>query len=202
MQKIKSKMKHIILASTSVRRKELLDRVSIPYYTIEPMFEEKIPADFENNISNHFACEKVRSVLHAINENYKDVNFVLGADTLIICDDTIIGKPKNKEEAIRFIKTISGRTHLVETSIALYNKSTEKITSRTTVNQVSVLPLSEDDINWYINKNEWTDAAGAYKIQGAFQRFIHKIEGTQSSIMGLPLSEICDILIEQGYDFS
>ncbi len=195
-------MKPIILTSTSPRRKELLDVIGLPYYIIEPQFEEVINEDAQKKISAHFAEQKVYSVLTSLQGKHLDANLVLGADTVILCQNSILGKPSNIDEARAYLKKISGITHEVETSFAIYNRKTQEMISKTSTNIVHVQTLRNVDIEWYLAKNEWQDAAGAYKIQGAFQRYINKIEGTQSSVMGLPLSEFCDIVATQGYDFS
>ncbi len=195
-------MKPIILVSTSPRRKELLDSIRIPYYCIEPLYEEDITSTKQKNICEYFARQKLNSVLQSIKLAYDDAEFVLSADTLIIHNKKILGKPKSIEQARSFLESLSGKTHRVHTSLAVYNRKTNTLISKTTTNKVKITSLKKDDIDWYLSTNEWVDAAGAYKIQGSFQRFVPSIEGTQASIMGLPLSTLCAILQSQGYDFS
>ncbi len=195
-------MNPIILTSTSPRRKELLSLIGIPYYIIKPTFEEVITKSAGKNISAYFAEQKVLSILPEIKDQHLDAYIVLGADTVILHNNTVLGKPQNKDDAKKYLKQLSNDKHIVETSMAIYNRNTSKMTIIPTENIVKVRKLSNDDIEWYLDKNEWIDAAGAYKIQGSFQRFISHIEGTQSSIMGLPLFELCDTLITQGYVFT
>ncbi len=193
----------IILASTSPRRKELLTTLGISYYEVAPPFDEESatpPCNY--SISEYFAKEKALSVVPLINNKYIDATIILGSDTIIRLDDTILGKPPSKIEAQRYLELLSGKTHIVETSIACYNRNTKTMKTSRTENFVTVKKLSSKNIDWYMSKNEWIDAAGAYKIQGNFQRFISSIKGTQSSVMGLPLFELCDILDSYGFDFS
>ncbi len=195
-------MKPIILASTSPRRKDLLERIGVPCCIYAPKYEEVIPKEYTENISEHFACQKLLSTLPNIKSLCPEASFVISADTVIVYKTSILGKPKDIYEARKFLDMISGNLHEVHTSIAVYNRETDNIIAKSTKNIVDVHPLTSKHIDWYLSKNEWIDAAGAYKIQGAFQRFIRNIEGTQSSVMGLPLFETCDILESQGYEFS
>ncbi len=196
-------MEPIILASTSPRRKELLELLGIPLYTIPPTFdEENSPIPKNCSVSEYFAREKLFSVLPLLEGKYTDAQIVVGVDTIIIHNKNIMGKPKSEAEAKDFLRRLSNDTHIVETSIACLNRKTNEIKTAINKNYVHVSLLSERDIDWYISKKEYIDAAGGYKIQGNFQRFISNIEGTQSSVMGLPLFDFCCILESYKYDFT
>ncbi len=196
-------LKSIILASTSPRRQELLHTMGIPLHCISPTFEESIEAvPKTERACEYFAKEKVLSVLSLVKNEYVDADLIVGFDTLIIANNDYLGKPSTIEEAQSFLIKLSNTSHIVETGIACYNRKTNQTITKISKNIVHVKALSLEEIHWYLNKNEWQDAAGAYKIQGNFQRFVSHIEGTQSSVMGLPLFDFCSILTEQGYEFS
>ncbi len=192
-------MEPIILASSSPRRQEILKKLNIPFTVYPSNFEEKIPDDMElEKVPEFFASQKVGTIAKIVSVE-KDSCWILGADTMVIFHNKAYGKPKNLEEAKKTLQTLQGKTHKVITSIALFNGNIQELTTRTSVNKVTFKEMSEEEINWYLNTYEWHDAAGAYKIQGLSSRFIKKIEGTESSIIGLPIFELYDILTEQNY---
>ncbi len=195
-------MNKILLASTSPRRSEILTNLNIPFTTISPMFEEIIPPNRETiDIPEYFAREKALSVLPIIQQEHKN-NIILGVDTMVVCDNIIYGKPKNIEEARNTLTMISGKKHTIISGIAAYNQLTKKMISKTSINSIKIAKLTEDDIQWYLSKNEWIDAAGSYKIQGLFQRYIIELNGSFSSVMGLPIFELYDILKMHGWVFT
>jgi len=110
-------------------------------------------------------------------------------------------RAQNEKEAFSFLKTFSGKTHSVYSGIAVYNRETQQLLSRTCLSRVSFAPLSDEEIRRYLTRGEWRDAAGAYKIQGGAQCFICRIEGSYSSIVGLPIFEFYEILKEHKYRF-
>ena len=192
-------MKTIILASTSPRRSEILTNLEIPFITITPPFDEVTPQKMSTiDIPEYFATQKALSVLELIPAQYKD-SIIIGVDTIVVCNDIIYGKPKNKKEAKQTLEALSGKEHTIISGIAAYNQKTQKMISKTSINTICVATLSETDIDWYLSKNEWTDAAGSYKIQGLFQRYIISLNGSFSSVKGLPIFEFYDILKKHGY---
>ncbi len=194
-------MKKIVLASSSPRRIETLQKLHIPFSQINPPFDEVIPKNMSHsNIPEYFAQKKALSVVSLIED--KEETLVLGLDTIVVHNNILYGKPKNIAEARNTLKNLSNTHHSVITGIAIYNTKTKKIISKTSVSQIKVKKLTETDINWYLSKNEWQDAAGAYKIQGFFQRYVFSLEGSFSSILGLPIFEFYDIMSSHGYEFS
>ncbi len=195
-------MEEIILASTSPRRSEILEKLGIPFTTIAPPFEEIIPSNMHiNDIPEHFAREKALSVVPLLHENNKN-KIILGVDTIVICEGIAYGKPNSIEEAKNTLSHLSGKEHTIISGIAAYNQLTQKMISTASINTINVTMLHENDIDWYISKNEWMDAAGSYKIQGLFQRYIRALNGSFSSVMGLPIFEFYDILNTHGYVFT
>lgn len=202
-------MEKIILASVSPRRKQILKSLGIPFYAFAPPFDEVLPEGTAlENAAEYCAVQKAQKTAHALQalsasrkKRYEDARFIAAADTLIVHEGTIFGKPQNEKEAFSFLKTFSGKTHSVYSGIAVYSRETERTLSRTCISRVSFAPLFDHEIRHYLTRGEWRDAAGAYKIQGGAQCFICRIEGSYSSIVGLPIFEFYEILKKSGYRF-
>lgn len=192
-------MEPIILASSSPRRQEILKMLGIPFQVIMPNVNEAMANRLApNNTTELLAREKIIDVLHTLPSNQK-IPWVLSADTIVTKNSKIYGKPKNQEEAERFIKEFQGSTHTVITSVALYNGKTRTTTTKTVETKVTFAPMTNEEIKWYIDTGEWHGAAGGYRIQSLASLFISKIEGSQSCVTGLPIYELYDMLKEQGY---
>ena len=192
-------MDPIVLASSSPRRQEILKFLNVPFKVIIPEIDETIPEDIKpEDASEYIASKKVEAVARKIPQD-QTVPWILGADTTIILDGKIYGKPKSREEAEQFLKTFSGRTHDVITSIALFNGVLNYLETKTNRSSVTFKKLSKEEIEWYLNSGEWYGVAGGYRIQGKAQFFIKSIKGSYSSIVGLPISELYDIMRLQNY---
>jgi septum formation protein len=124
--------------------------------------------------------------------------WVCGADTLIALDGKIYGKPLGREDAGHMLRLFQGRSHEVWSAIALYNGRARTMDCRSVLSIVTFAPLAPGEIEWYLNSGEWQDAAGAYKIQGLASCFISSINGSYSSIVGLPIREFYAILRDNG----
>lgn len=193
-------MEPIILASSSPRRQDILKMLGIPFQVIMPNIDEAIAAatvDTEE-MPELLAREKVAEVLHSLPPAHK-IPWILGADTVIAKNGKIYGKPENLEQAEEFLHDFQGSTHTVITALALYNGRTKTTTSKTARTKVTFAPMSDAEIQWYLDTGEWHGAAGGYRIQSLASIFISKIEGSQSCVTGLPISELYAILNEQGY---
>lgn len=192
-------MEPIILASGSPRRQETLKTLGIPFQVIIPDINEDLIEGIElEKLPEYLASKKVEYVSKMLPAK-QEVPWILGADTIMIMDGKVYGKPTDIDEAIMFLKEFSGKTHTVITSIALYNGKLKYLSTRTAQTKVTFAPLSQDEIDWYISTGEWHNVAGGYRIQGFGSYFIKKIEGTSSTVVGLPLFELYDMLKEQGY---
>ncbi len=192
-------MDPIILASASPRRQEILSQLNIPFKVIPSQDEEVYPDDMEHTkIPEHLAVQKVRSIQRTFSKELETF-WILSADTLILYDDKIFGKPSDQNEAEFFLRTLQGKTHNVVTGIALYNGKEKTLISRSSINEVTFAPMSDEEIEWYLNTGDWHGVAGGYRIQGVASCFIKSIKGSTSSIMGLPIFELYDMLKEQGY---
>lgn len=180
----------IILASKSPRRREILENTKVRFSVKESQIDEVIKADESpKETVMRLAYEKALDVAN----NNKE-SLVIGADTIVVINDQILGKPKNEEEAYNMIKLLSGKTHYVITGFALINLNLNKKVIDCEVSQVTFKELSEECIKDYLNTKESLDKAGAYGIQGYGGLLVKNIQGDYFNIVGLPISKISDCL--------
>ena len=190
----------IVLASASPRRQELLRNAEIPF-TVQPASIDETPLAGEapRECAERLAREKALAVFQRNPQQW-----VLGADTIVVVDDIILGKPHDTEDAARMLRLLSGRTHLVITGVCLLGPvvsgqwsvaSNTRTASETTF--VTVDEISEDEIRLYVATGEPMDKAGAYAIQGMASRWIPRIEGDYSNVVGLPVALVYRMLREQ-----
>ena len=192
-------MEPIILASSSPRRQEILKMLKIPFRVIIPNIDETLSSAIElEQVPELLAREKVTAVIHSLPAG-QEIQWVLGADTIILYKDKVIGKPENIEQAAEYLTMLQGQTHTVVTAIVLYNGREKKTTSRICETKVTFAPMTKEEIEWYVETGEWHGAAGGYRIQSLASCFIEKIEGSYFGAVGLPIFELYDILKEQGY---
>jgi septum formation protein len=190
----------LILASASPRRQDLLRSAGIAF-TVQPadIDESPLPGEIPRGYAQRLARVKALAVarLHL-------QSFVLGADTIVLVDEVILGKPKDVADAARMLRMLSGRTHEVITGVSLArpvsNREPHDRELRTEVQstQVTMSELSDDEISQYIATCEPMDKAGAYAIQGIASRWIPRIEGDYSNVVGLPVELVYRMLREAG----
>jgi|SRR5580700_2445913 septum formation protein len=182
----------LVLASASPRRQELLRNAAIDF-VVEPANVPEIPRKDETarTYAERLAREKAQAVFRL-----RPGALVLGADTVVVVDDAIIEKPKDRDDAERMLRMLSGRVHRVITGVCLVGKGFEDVCSEAT--NVTFSPLSDDDIRFYVATGEPMDKAGAYAIQGIASRWIPRIEGDYSNVVGLPVALVCRMLREHG----
>ncbi len=192
-------MESIILASASPRRQNILKMLNIPFQVIIPDVDES-DVDKSNlyKVPELLAVKKVKACFSIIPEE-RFVPWVLGADTLVLFNGKLFGKPESEQQAFDFLKELQGNTHDVITSVALYNGKTKEIATSTNITKVTFKSMSDEEINWYVKTGEWLGAAAGYRIQGVASCFINRIEGSMSCVVGLPISNLYDILTKQGY---
>ncbi len=192
-------MEPIILASSSPRRQEILKMLNIPFKVIIPNCDEDIPEDIPlEKAAEYLATRKVNAVARSLPPEI-EYPWILGADTMVILGKKIYGKPQDQSEAFEFLKALQGKTHKVITGLALFNSELHYVSNRSAVTEVTFNKMTDEEINWYINTDEWHGAAGGYRIQGLASCFITKIKGTNSNVVGLPIFELYDMLKEQNY---
>jgi len=185
----------VILASKSPRRAELLEQIGICFETIDVSVPELIkagesPAEFVQRL----AFEKARAGWQASAQSLP----VLGADTIVVLDDEIFGKPVFDGDAEAMLKTLSGRTHHVITAVAIVKDVHETI--RLSTSQVSFREISDVERKAYVATGEPDDKAGGYAIQGQAAVFIEQLQGSYSGVMGLPLFETAELFREFAID--
>jgi septum formation protein len=193
-------MEPIILASGSLRRQEYFRLLGLPFSIMPSRIDEEIknPGDPQKTAEN-FSILKVKKVLELMKG--RTPSWICGADTLISLDGDIFGKPKDREDAGRMLSRLQGRDHMVITAVALYNGREKSIDCRSVVSTVSFAGLSENEIEWYLNTGEWQGVAGSYKIQGLASCFVSLVNGSPSSVVGLPMREFYVMLRDNHYPY-
>ncbi|MFZ2447951.1 MAG: Maf family protein [Syntrophobacteraceae bacterium] len=189
----------LILASLSPRRKRLLRSVGIEF-RIEPSEVEESGADGASAASatpaeaaQRWACLKARSVSAS-----SPGSWVLGADTIVVLDGRVFGKPADRAEAARMLEALGGRVHEVITGICLTNGENKFLRSGSVATRVCFKPLTGAEIGSYIDTGEPMDKAGAYGIQGIGAFLVKSVEGSYTNVVGLPLCETVEWLTEAG----
>lgn len=176
----------LILASQSPRRRELLTQIGIPFTVRVSNSEEKLIGENPEEIVKGLAFQKAEAVLREAEEGQA----VLGADTVVVLDGKILGKPKDEEDAFRMLQDLQGRAHQVYTGVAILTKDSGENISFAEETTVELWPMSGEEIRAYIATGEPMDKAGAYGIQGRFAAFIRKIDGDYTNVVGLPLGRV------------
>ena len=183
-------LKKIILASASPRRKEILEQIGMQFEILVSDKEEIYESSRPEEIVKELSLLKADHVSEMVEK--KDI-IVIGADTIVAHEGKVLGKPKNRAEAFEMIKSIQGKVHKVYTGVAIlcYDESGNKKTINDAVEtKVFVYPMSEKEINNYLDTGEYMDKAGAYAMQGQFAPFIEKIEGDYYNVVVLPVAYI------------
>lgn len=191
-------MEKIILASASPRRRELLEQIGVKFQVAVSDKEERNTAAEPEEICRNLAMQKaldVRQMLKTRSAEYngtrdgkEDVFTVIGADTIVVLEGEIFGKPRDEEHAARMLRSLSGKAHQVYTGVCVARG--EEVHTFAEKTDVYVSPLSEQDIRDYIATGEPMDKAGAYGIQGFFARYIQKIDGDYFNVVGLPIGRL------------
>lgn len=175
----------IILASNSPRRKELLTGLDIDYkIEIVPDINESYPSDIKGkNIAEYLAKKKAASY------SLKDNALLITADTIVLLGEKVLGKPKNLDEAKQMLNELSGQSHIVATGVCITTK--EKSNSFVVTSEVRFAPLTQDEINYYVEKYKPLDKAGAYGVQEWIGYIaVEYISGSYYNIMGLPIQRL------------
>lgn len=187
----------LILASESPRRKELLTQLGLSFAVKPSNADETLSETVPERVVKELAFRKATSIASQV-----DHALIIGADTLVVCDGEMLGKPRDEADAMKMLIRLQGSAHQVISGIALVEVIAGKI-SRTEVGSkktdVWMLPLSVDQIQWYIQTGEPLDKAGAYGIQGIGASFIDKIEGCYFNVVGLSLSLLTQMMGKMGY---
>ncbi|MGN1313507.1 MAG: Maf family protein [Lachnospiraceae bacterium] len=178
----------IILASASPRRRELLSQIGIAHRVVPSQVEEILEGNSPVEIVQNLARQKAEDVALSLKLPGK---LVLGADTVVVHDNQILGKPMDNEEAFRMLKGLQGNMHQVYTGVALvkYRETLESYVFYEET-RVYVYPMTNEEIQAYIDSMDGRDKAGGYGIQGPFAAYIQGIEGDYYNVMGLPIGRL------------
>lgn len=180
----------IILASASPRRKELLTQIGVKFEIMISDKETDIDSSNPIKACEKQAMQKALDIEEKAALKYKEDYIIIAADTIVALEDTILGKPKDKEDAKLMLERISGKKHKVYTAVCVFNSRLKTHKSFVEETAVEVAKLSKEDIDFYLSKDEAYDKAGAYAIQGLFSRYIVGIEGDYYNVMGLPVGRV------------
>lgn len=184
----------LILASRSPRRRYLLKKAGLDFTVI--------PSDFDESSVRLSSPESyVKSLAQAkaedISQKYPD-SWIIGADTIVFVDNTILGKPASRDEARAMLQNLSAKTHQVHTGYCICHQATGHLFTECVTTDVSFKSLSDKEIDWYINSGEPFDKAGAYAIQGIGTFLVRRINGSYTNVVGLPVCEVLEYLINEG----
>jgi septum formation protein len=185
--------KRLILASGSPRRRELLRNAGFTFEVIPPEVAEDNPGNnAPAKLVERLALDKTEAVAGRFRR--QDNVVVLGADTIVVVDSTLLGKPASPAEARQMLQRLSGRTHEVITGVALVEPETARRTVAHETTRVFFRPLEPQEMEDYVATGEPLDKAGAYAIQGGASRFVTRVEGCYFNVMGLPVALVDRLL--------
>ena len=187
----------LILASASPRRAELLRAAGYVFdiHAVEIDESSKAgesPVEYVERLAQEKAARALQEFSGPAQAGHYIPRLILGADTAVVIGSEILGKPHDVEDAARMLRLLSGRTHQVMTGVCLVNA--ERSLSHVEISDVTFAPLPEDQIVWYVSSGEGRDKAGGYAIQGLASRFIPRIEGSYSNVVGLPIASVADLI--------
>lgn len=186
----------LVLASTSPRRQEILslfykELKIIPSQISELQLVGESPKDYVFRLAKNKAQDVAKNSPNSI---------VVGADTIVLYENKVLGKPSSKDDARKMLELLSNNWHEVLTGVAVVNTFSNKIEVDICQTRVKFSPLTKNEIEWYIETNEPFDKAGAYAIQGYGSLFVEEIEGNYLNVVGLPVPLLRNLLKKVGYD--
>ena len=190
----KSRPHSLILASRSPRRRYLLEQAGLTFSVIPSTLDESSvpvspPADHVRMLANAKAMEVAKLY---------PKSWVIGADTLVLIGDVVLGKPDTAAQARQMLRALSNKTHRVLTGYCICCKAAGRSFSETVETRVLFKPLSESEIDWYVNTSEPYDKAGGYAVQGLGTFMVKSIEGSYTNVVGLPVCEVIQYLLKEG----
>jgi septum formation protein len=182
----------ILLASGSPRRKELLSWLGVDFEVLVPEIDEKVMGDeAPEEYCSRLSRDKARII-----QKDRPQALIIAADTVVVINNTILGKPTEPEEARRHLRQLQGAMHEVYTSYTVAHE--DRSTTRVIRTRVYFRDMTEDEIVWYVSTGEPMDKAGSYALQGIGAIFVDRIEGSYTNVIGLPLSHLYHDLKEYG----
>jgi septum formation protein len=183
--------RRLILASNSPRRRQILSEIGLTFEVISPNIEEHLNSTPPARHVVKYSLEKVKNVSQQVSRG-----IILGADTIVVLESEMLGKPKSKEEAFQMLSKLSGQTHTVYSGVAVLD--VEKSLSLTGYQTTEVVfnQLNDAEIERYLSTGEYVDKAGAYGIQGMGSLLVKEIKGDLDNVIGLPLATVGKLLAE------
>lgn len=181
-------MKQIILASSSPRRKELLEKHHIDFIVEFQSIEEVL--DESLTLSSRLEKLAYQKAAPIIKRHPNDI--VISGDTMVCLEQEMLGKPKDRADAKRMLQQLSNKTQTVYSAVCVYNDG--KITTFCETCDVTLKELTEEQIEAYLDTNEWMQKAGAYAVQGIAKKFVSKIDGDIETVIGLPVKRLKSVL--------
>ena len=186
-------MKNIVLASTSPRRQELLENVGLIFDIVSPDYDENI-------LNKSFSYELIETVADKKGESVaKKCNFpaiIISADTVVIFNNIVLGKPKDFDDAFKMLKLLNGQTHKVVTAVCVFDNEKNKKIIKSETSEVTFNKLTDEDLKNYIYDFQPYDKAGSYGIQELPEKFIKEIKGEFDNIVGLPIKTLINLMSE------
>ena len=189
-------MTRYILASSSPRRRQLLASIGLEFDVLPPDVPEVRSA---NETPEEYVARLSRDKARALSSEHKS-RWVIAADTTVLFGDELLEKPVDAPDAERMLATIAGKTHMVYTGVTLENLERDYHDTRVVESEVRMLPLSSEEIAWYVRTGEPLDKAGAYAVHGIASMFIESIHGSYTNVVGLPLATLFLMLRRAGLD--
>ena len=184
----------LILASASPRRRYLLEQAGLTFSVIPSAVDESsVPMGPIEDQVRMLAEAKAMEVAELYPESW-----VIGADTLVLIGDEILGKPGTPAEARHMLEALSGKTHRVLTGYCICCKAQERSFSKTVETKVLFKTLTQNEIDWYLSTDEPFDKAGAYAVQGLGSFLVKRIDGSYTNVVGLPVCEVIEYLLREG----
>jgi septum formation protein len=187
----------LVLASASPRRRWVLEAAGVEFAVRPSDIPEALrPGEAAADFVRRLAAEKAAAVAQKIPAG--DGHLVLGADTVVVVDDEILGKPDDADHALVLLRRVTGRSHRVFTGVALIARDAGTLRQIVVESTVEMRPVSEEELRAYVATGEPLDKAGAYAAQGEGRRFIERIRGSETNVIGLPMDETLALLAEAG----
>ena len=178
-------MKHLILASQSPRRKELLEAAGFTFH-IHPSHSDESIDPLISFSENAIAIAK-KKALHIASQVS---GVILAADSFVVCENEVLGKPKDAKDAIRMLQKLSGKDQEVITGYAIVDTDTQKTLLRAVITKLKFKPISDQEILDYVKTHHPIDKAGAYGVQETQDRFVESLQGSYTNVVGLPMDEV------------
>lgn len=184
----------VILASASPRRVELLSGLGLTFTVMPSGADETYRSGEKPGVHVRRISRAKAQAVAALHPEA----WVLGADTIVVVDGEVLGKPRDREDARRMLHLLSGREHYVYTGFTMIRKATFALYGKIVRSTVVFKPIEEDEMEWYIHTNEPYDKAGGYAVQEKGGLFVRRIRGSYSNVIGLPVSEVFEVLKKIG----